>query len=69
MVKIGIVQMKTCENKEINLNTAEKGIIECVIKGAEIVILPKIFNSPYDTKNLRNILKKKTGKHGILFLI
>ena len=26
MVKIGIVQMKICENKELNIYTAEKGI-------------------------------------------
>lgn len=62
MVKIGIVQMKTCENKEINISNAERGIKECVIKGAEIVILPEIFNSPYDTKKFREYSEEKEGK-------
>ena len=50
MVKIGIVQMKTSENKEINISTAKEGIEQVVKKGAQIVILPEIFNAPYDTK-------------------
>ena len=62
MVKIGIVQMKTCENKETNINTARNGINECVKKGAEIVILPEIFNSPYDTKKFREYSEKKNGQ-------
>ena len=32
MVKIGIVQMKTCEDKEANLSKAKLGIEECVKK-------------------------------------
>lgn len=62
MVKIGIVQMKTCENKETNINTAKKGIIECSKKGADIVILPEIFNSPYDTKKFREYSEKNNGQ-------
>ena len=62
MVKIGIVQMKTCENKETNINSARKGITECVKKGAEIVILPEIFNSPYDTKKFREYSEKRNGQ-------
>ena len=62
MVRIGIVQMKTCENKETNINTARKGIIECVIKGADIIILPEIFNSPYDTKKFREYSEQRNGQ-------
>jgi len=62
MVKIGIVQMKTCENKELNIYTAEKGINGCIKKGAEIVILPEIFNSPYDTKKFREYSEEKKGQ-------
>ena len=47
MVKIGIVQMKTCENKEANIAKAKIGIEECVKKGAEIVILPEIYLLSY----------------------
>ena len=62
MVKIGIVQMKTCENKEANIAKAKIGIEECVKKGAEIVILPEIFNSPYNTKKFREFSEPKNGK-------
>ena len=30
MVKIGIVQLQTCENKDTNITIAEKGTKECV---------------------------------------
>ena len=62
MVKIGIVQMKTCEDKEANLSKAKLGIEECVKKGAEIIILPEIFNSPYDSKKFREYSEEKKGK-------
>ena len=62
MVKIGIVQMKTCENKELNINKAEEGINEYLKKGAEIVILPEIFNSPYDSKKFREYSEEKNGR-------
>ena len=62
MVKIGIVQMKTCENKEANIAKAKIGIEEYVKKGAEIVILPEIFNSPYDTKKFHEYSEPKNGK-------
>ena len=62
MVKIGIVQMKTCEDKDTNINIAKKGIEECVKKGAEIIILPEIFNSPYDSKKFREYSEEKKGK-------
>ena len=54
--------MKTCEDKEINITKAKEGIEECVKKGAEIVILPEIFNSPYDTKKFREYSEEKNGK-------
>ena len=62
MVKIGIVQMQTSENKEMNINKAKEGIEEVVKKGAEIVILPEIFNSPYDTKKFREYSEEKNGR-------
>ena len=62
MVKIGIVQMQTSENKEMNINKAKEGIEEVVKKGAKIVILPEIFNSPYDTKKFREYSEEKNGR-------
>ena len=54
--------MKTCEDKDTNINIAKKGIEECVKKGAEIIILPEIFNSPYDSKKFREYSEEKKGK-------
>ena len=62
MVKIGIVQMKTSENKDLNISTAKEGIEQVVKKGAQIVILPEIFNAPYDTKKFREYSEEKNGK-------
>ena len=62
MVKIGIIQMKTRENKDLNISTAKEGIEQVVKKGAEIVILPEIFNAPYDTKKFREYSEEKNGK-------
>ena len=54
--------MKTSENKEININKAKEGIEQVVKKGAEIVILPEIFNAPYDTKKFREYSEEKNGR-------
>ena len=54
--------MKTSENKDLNINTAKEGIEQVVKKGAQIVILPEIFNSPYDTKKFREYSEEKNGK-------
>ena len=54
--------MKTYENKDQNINNAEKGIKECVKKGAEIIVLPEIFNSPYDSKKFKEFSEEKKGR-------
>lgn len=61
MVKIGIVQMKTTSNKMENVQTAAKKVSECVSKGADIVILPEIFNSPYSSKHFREYSEPRGG--------
>ena len=69
MVKIGIVQMKTCENKETNIDKAKIGIEECVKKGAEIVILQKFSTHHMTQKNFVNIQNQKKVKHGLFFQV
>ena len=54
--------MKTSENKEMNINRAKEGIEQVVKKGAELVILPEIFNAPYDTKKFREYSEEKNGR-------
>lgn len=48
--QIGLVQMPVSHDKNENISVARRGIIDCVEKGAEIIILPEIWNGAYDTK-------------------
>lgn len=48
-LKLAICQMKTGENKTTNIQKAVSMIRESRLKGAEMAILPEIFNSPYDS--------------------
>lgn len=45
--KLGLCQILVGDDKEINLKTASNAIEEAVNKGADIIVLPEIFNSPY----------------------
>ena len=54
--------METSENKEANLEAASRGVKECVLQGANVVVLPEIFNSPYETKKFREYSEEKGGK-------
>lgn len=47
MVTTAAVQMKCCGSVEINLETAEKRVREAALKGAQIILLPELFERPY----------------------
>ncbi|WDV44833.1 carbon-nitrogen hydrolase family protein [Clostridiaceae bacterium M8S5] len=47
--KIGVCQMMTTEDKLSNICTAQRFIEEAVKRGAQIVVLPEMFNCPYDS--------------------
>lgn len=49
-VKIGICQMLVYNDKQKNLKYASDMIIKAVKQGAEIVVLPEMFNCPYDNR-------------------
>ncbi|MGR6836517.1 carbon-nitrogen hydrolase family protein [Syntrophomonas erecta] len=48
-IKLGICQMQVGHNKEQNLQQAEKMIKSAASSGAEIIILPEVFNAPYQS--------------------
>lgn len=48
-VKVAMCQMLCKEDKKENIETAEKMVSEACENGAELVILPECWNSPYDT--------------------
>ncbi|XP_026333396.1 omega-amidase NIT2 isoform X2 [Hyposmocoma kahamanoa] len=49
-VKVALVQMHVCEKTAKNLETASREIVKAKDKGAQLVVLPECFNSPYGTK-------------------
>ena len=48
--KIGLIQMDVGMAKEKNVTRAVRLIGEAAEKGAEVIVLPEMFNCPYDTK-------------------
>jgi N-carbamoylputrescine amidase len=46
-VSVGLVQIHCGEKMDVNINKARQGIREAASKGAQIVCLPELVNSPY----------------------
>lgn len=75
-ITIGQVQMSVVDNKKDNIDRAGKFIDEAAGKGAEIIVLPEMFNCPYQTSSfpiyaeLENgetfrFLSDKAKEHGV----
>lgn len=47
MIKIALIQMCVAEDKTVNLEKAEKMVTEAARQGAQIVVLPEMFTTPY----------------------
>jgi len=47
--RIGLCQMKVVDDKEVNLDKAKSMIGKAAKGGAEMVVLPEMFNCPYET--------------------
>ncbi len=50
-IRIGLVQMQVVEEKEKNVQRAENLIKKASSQGAELVVLPEMFNCPYQVTN------------------
>lgn len=48
-IKIALCQMRVVDDKQINLDKAVDMIEQSADNGAELVVLPEMFNCPYDT--------------------
>ena len=46
---VAVCQLKVTDNKTYNLNSSQKMIEGAALKGADIIILPEMFNCPYDS--------------------
>ncbi|MGF7186571.1 putative amidohydrolase [Desulfitispora alkaliphila] len=49
-LKLAIFQMLVEEEKEDNLLKVERMVVDAVKRGANMVVLPEMFNCPYDTE-------------------
>lgn len=76
LCRISIIQMKTGKQKEENLQTALRWIERAAEEETDIVVLPEMFNCPYETENFPlygetedgesvERLSKAAGKHHI----
>jgi len=48
-MKVALCQIMSGEDKKANIKTAQNAISEAAKNGAELVVLPECWNSPYDT--------------------
>lgn len=57
-LKVALVQMHVCEKTAKNLETASKEIGKAKDKGAQLVVLPECFNSPYGTSMYKILIER-----------
>ncbi|MDY0235260.1 MAG: carbon-nitrogen hydrolase family protein [Gudongella sp.] len=60
--KIALIQMKVVDDKKKNLETARNHINEAVKNGAKVIILPEMFNTPYDNKYFPEYAEEYPGE-------
>ena len=48
-IKVAVIQMSVSDVKETNLKKAQSMIKKACQQGAQMVVLPEVFNSPYQT--------------------
>ncbi len=60
-MKIGLIQMDVVDDKSKNLSKAKKMIGEVVGQGAEIVVLPEMFSTPYANDKFRPYSEDQDG--------
>ena len=52
--KLGIIQMNVVNDKMKNIEKAEEMVEKAFDSGAQIAVLPEMFNCPYDNKYFRD---------------
>lgn len=62
MMKIGICQIEVGDDKDKNIEKAENMIKEAADNGSDIVVLPEMFNCPYENKYFPLFAETYPGK-------
>jgi len=60
-MKLGLIQMKVSEDKVANIEKACKMIEKACEMGADMAVLPEMFNCPYDNKYFREYAEDSSG--------
>lgn len=60
-IKLGICQFKVSQKKEANLVRAEQAISQAVREGAQMVVLPEMFNCPYQQEYFAKFAETAPG--------
>ncbi|TCO76955.1 carbon-nitrogen hydrolase family protein [Marinisporobacter balticus] len=61
-MKIGICQIKVVQDKNKNIENAERMIREAALNGSHLVVLPEMFNCPYENKYFLPFAESYPGK-------
>ncbi|MTI67335.1 MAG: carbon-nitrogen hydrolase family protein [Firmicutes bacterium] len=57
-LRVGLCQMKVKEDKLENIKKAENMIKDLANKGAKLIVLPEMFNCPYNNSNFKEYAEK-----------
>ncbi len=60
-MKLGLIQMKVSVDKTANIEKAREMIEKVCDMGADIAVLPEMFNCPYDNKYFREYAEDSSG--------
>lgn len=60
-IKLGLIQMKVEDNREDNIRKAEENIRKAKALGAELIILPEMFTTPYKNDNFPVFMEEYPG--------
>ncbi|KAJ3054566.1 hypothetical protein HK097_001450 [Rhizophlyctis rosea] len=59
---LALVQLSVTANKEINLHNARNKVLQAAQNGANVVVLPECFNSPYGTQHFPQFAEPLHGQ-------
>ncbi len=59
---LGVIQMKVSVNKDESLEKALRNIEYLAEKGANVIVLPEMFNCPYETVLFKDYAEKEGGR-------
>ncbi len=60
-MKLGLIQMITYKDKEMSLDKAAENIKQLADQGADMVVLPEMFNCPYETQRFPQYAEPEGG--------